>query len=133
MDDLTLHLDVRVQMSGRSTTWTTEPMTVPAYEWVGASLGDLDDAFIDEAQRDWLSDLSVQVVLVNRAGVEILRQAAPPLKLAWDDHGPLLLTIDQAADLSVGGAWSIAAEIEAGDPITTGDSEFVADYGEVNP
>lgn len=132
LDDQSLRLDARVWFAGASHTWSTSPQEVDAYDTVEVELTGLPDAILDDEQEDWLSDLSVQVVLLDADGGVLLRQAAPPLKVAWDVHGPLLLDLDEATELSVGGAWSEAAVDLAEASASADDSEFVTEYGRVD-
>lgn len=132
-DDLTVRLEGRLHFAGQSRTWATAEQAVPAYEVVDVDLGSLDGLRFDARQVDWLSDLSVVVVVSDGEGRALLRQAAPPLKVAWDGHGAMLLDLDEAAELSVGGAWSAAALAVVAESASDAGEELVIEYGKVTP
>ncbi|RME24232.1 MAG: hypothetical protein D6798_11690 [Deltaproteobacteria bacterium] len=134
VDGLSARLDARLVFAGQTATWSTEAEEVPAYTTVELSLEGLDDKFFDDEQVHWLSDLSVQVVLLDGEGTERMRQGAPLLHVAWDEHGALILDDDETATLSTGGAWSAAAEEEvAASNAAAGDDGLITWYGEVTP
>lgn len=129
IDGLQLRMDAILAFSGQSWSWSTEPNDVDAYAEVELGLTVPDGAFMSAHQADWLSDLSVAIVLLDSHGTEILRQSAPSLRVAWDSIGPVLLSSDQAAELSLGGAWADSAITAVGDATQAGDDDFIIQYG----
>lgn len=127
---LSARLDYELDFQGQSVSWTNHLGEVDAYDEVEHSVSVPAAAAFDVGQEDWLSDLVVEVVLLDGEH-EILHAQAPFARVAWTEGEALIMDGETAASVAPGKAWSDAAQAAVAEIADTGVAPN-ATYVEVN-
>jgi len=100
----------RIQFGDTDYRWTQDIGALDSMEQTDVVLEASALTQWSDAQSDWISDLSVQVVPVASDAHRFPPQSAPLLRLVWPNGVARLMTDKAATPLAPYGAWSARAQ-----------------------
>ena len=127
LEGLTYSIDGRVRFSGQDVEWSLEAWTADPMEEKVVAVSLPEDAYMDELQQHYTSDLIARVIVYNAEGEVIRQVAAPPLQMVWlsEENSFLLMDQEEAAEQAPGRIYTASYR----DGLVVEDEDSVYEYG----